>query len=528
MVKTIIADDDFLVRSYLKQLDSWERAGYCIIADVRDGEEALRVILEKSPEVLITDISMPLMGGIELIKEIRKNNKEIYIIVLSCHDEFQYVKEAMKFGADEYILKTTLNENTLYEMLKNVENQMKNRHREKIEKDRNDKLIQMGRHSFKYHFFNALLAGNLSEEEMKQKKKDAGVTAKFVNNAVINIFIPNWNELKGTYQQLELEQYSQYFLHILIQQLEELLGSEKEQVEVIYLGEGVFCLFLDFSEMRRNSIMKQRLTSVATVCFHCCKGEPYTFVIGVSNICFGEDGIRQAYQQAREMIKLSFYEKDSILYFDSQPTISRELPNSAAELLKNITSFVDERNYCEMEKSFSSVIEDCRKSYIENKVILHWLKELDQKVKIERTLEEYASIIKIDQLLLICKEYKEKLFMGKKKEMPQGSSPVIHRVVDYLHEHFREQIGLSEAAGEAGLNSAYLSYLFKQEIGIGFSNYLLELRMEYAKSLLKSTNRKVKEIAIESGFNDYHYFSKAFKKLFSCSPADYRKKESET
>lgn len=95
--------------------------------------------------------------------------------------------------------------------------------------------------------------------------------------------------------------------------------------------------------------------------------------------------------------------------------------------------------------------------------------------------------------------------------------------VSYLHEHYREQIGLSEAAGEAGLNPAYFSFLFKQEMGIGFSAYLLELRMERAKALLRGTNDKIKEVAYQVGFNDYHYFSKAFKKLTGMSPLDYRK-----
>ena len=110
MRKALLADDDFLVRSYLKMLSSWEKAGFEITADVRDGEEALEVLDREKIDLVVTDIAMPLMDGIELIREIRRKYPDIYVIVLSCHDEFEYVKKAMKEGADEYVLKNTLNE----------------------------------------------------------------------------------------------------------------------------------------------------------------------------------------------------------------------------------------------------------------------------------------------------------------------------------------------------------------------------------------------------------------------------------
>ena len=117
MFQTLLVDDDFLVRSYLKTLDSWEKVGYEVVRDVQDGEEALEVMNQEKIDIVVTDISMPLMDGIELIKAVKKNWPEVSVIVLSCHDDFEYVKEAMRLGADEYILKNTLDENSLLEVL---------------------------------------------------------------------------------------------------------------------------------------------------------------------------------------------------------------------------------------------------------------------------------------------------------------------------------------------------------------------------------------------------------------------------
>ena len=523
MIKTVIVDDDFLVRSYLKQLKAWKTEGYEIVADARDGEEALKVIEEFRPELLVTDISMPLVNGIELIRKVREISNSVYIIVLSCHDDFEYVKEAMKLGADEYVLKNTLNEESLCEILENTNRQLESRFRKEDEVNR---LMEMGRNSLKYHFFNKLLAGGFSSEEREKKRKEAGIHSRFMNSAVVNMFIPKWAFLKSQYTALELEQYGQRFLRKLA---EELKDSEDagDCTECVYLGEGVFCCFIDMSELRRSSLMKQRLAGVAASCVRCCKAEDYTFEIAVSNICFGEEGIRQAYQQARETGKNAFYEEADILYYEDGLKIGDALPGEADYLLEKANGYVEKKQYENLERDFRMVIESTKRQRTDPRLIRQWIKTLDQRLGIEKSQEEYGKIVKIEQLMDFCEEYQRKLFFGKEKSVPEGTSHSIKTVINYLHEHYKEQIGLTEAAVAVGLNSAYLSYLFKQEVGIGFSAYLLELRMECAKALLRNTNDKVKEVARQSGFNDYHYFSKAFKKINEISPLEYRKQNSE-
>ena len=105
MIKTLLVDDDFLVRMFLKQLIDWESQGFTLVGDACNGNEALELIDRFAPELIITDLSMPVMDGIELIGKARSRLPDCYIIALSCHGEFDYVKEAMKQGANEYVLK---------------------------------------------------------------------------------------------------------------------------------------------------------------------------------------------------------------------------------------------------------------------------------------------------------------------------------------------------------------------------------------------------------------------------------------
>lgn len=270
--------------------------------------------------------------------------------------------------------------------------------------------------------------------------------------------------------------------------------------------------------------MKQKLTSVASACFKCCREEIFDYDIAVSNICIGEGGIRQAYQQARETIKLSFYEDRDILYFDSQKTIGTKMPECAQELLNHVRDYAAGRKEKEMKEEFFRVIEACRETRTDPKIIFRWIRKLDTAVGTEHSQEELFKLTHVDQLSDIFKDYRSRIFLGTGKKVPENAGTQTRQAVQYIREHFKEQIGLQEVADAVGLNFAYLSYLFKQEMGIGFSGFLLELRVEYAKDLLKNTSYKIKDVAVESGFNDYHYFSKAFKRLNGVSPAEYRRK----
>lgn len=523
MYRTVIVDDDFLVRSYLKQLKAWKQAGYEIIADLRDGEEALAYIEKERPDLVVTDISMPLMDGIELIRRLREKDAGVYIIVLSCHDDFEYVKEAMKLGANEYVLKNSLNDESLGELLLKTKSSLAGMQRQQKAEDETKKLVQMGRHSLRYHFFNGLLSGSLSDEERESKRAEAGIAGKYANSAVVSLFIPGFQELKGRLTAVELEQYSRHMLEKLTAAISEILREEKQYVEEIYLGEGVFCCFLDLSRMHRMSLMKQRLTSVATACLRCSREEDVAYSVAVSGICFGGEGIRQAYQQIRELTKLYFYEDSSVLYYEGEPLIGHEIPPKAQALQKEIAACITGGQPDKMQEAFGQAVELFRSCRTEGRLVVHWLRELEQKIGVQRSPEAYSGIVKASQLQDFCEEYRRELFAVKKRGIPDGAGPVIRVVADYLHEHYREQIGLTDAADAAKVNSAYLSYLFKQEMGIGFSNYLMELRIEYAKGLLKNTNEKIKEVAVLSGIPDYHYFSKAFKKMTGMSPADYRR-----
>ena len=548
MRKALLADDDFLVRSYLKMLSSWEKAGFEITADVRDGEEALEVLDREKIDLVVTDIAMPLMDGIELIREIRRKYPDIYVIVLSCHDEFEYVKKAMKEGADEYVLKNTLNEESLYTVLEAAEEHIRQSKEEAGVKDQKqqtqehadmkkdpeednnadadgktgEKSDQTGNMNEKFLFFNQILAGTLSGEEREEKRIRAGIRGKYKNSAVIVIKREETEYTEDPLEEARKEQYSLEFYRRMQEKLQSRPGESETEKEMIYLGNGTYCCFLDLSDEYKSSVMYQHLTGTASACYKICAEEEEAYKIGVSNICIGADALRQAYQQARMMIKNSFYEKDGIAYYEADRAMGTELPKEAETLLEEAELLKKKSEKDKFLLMAGTVIQAFKKERCDSQLVRQWFRKLEHKLQVDgsRADQHFGYIGEVKKEL---EHLAEQAFECGEPNIPEDLSQAVKIAADYAARHYREAVGLGDAAEAAGVNSTYLSYLFSQEMGIGFANYLLNLRMEHAKKLLRETNLKMWQVAEESGFNDYHYFSKVFKKAEGMSPAQYRK-----
>ena len=522
MKKALLADDDYLVRSYLKMLPAWEEAGFCIHADVRDGEEALDVLEKETIDLVVTDIAMPLIDGIQLIHEIRKRYKNIYIIALSCHDEFEYVKRAMQEGADEYILKNTLDEKSLYSILSVAMSHIEKRHIENKELETEARPSQIQFSNKKYLFFNQVLVGSLKGEEREQEQKKAGVKGIYKNSAVIVLKLEEKETIEDPWEEIKKEQYCLEFLERLTKEVDELLVEHENEREIIYIGNGVFCCFIDLSEIHKSSVMYQKLTSTASACYKICKKEKECFSIGVSNICIGFESLRQAYQQARTMVKMCFYEEGGIAYYENGKCVGTKLPSEAEIMIQQIDVFKYKHDRDGFQKMGEQAVGAFKRESTEKRLVFQWLRKVRRVCGIDEE-EYFVGGYSIEKVIEVLKKIEENFFQEDKRGISEKVSQPVRIAEEYVANHFRESIGLNDAANVAGVNSTYLSYLFHQEMGIGFASYLLNLRIEYAKKILVESSLKMREISEKSGFNDYHYFSKVFKKMNGVSPAEYRK-----
>lgn len=184
MKRVLIVDDDFLVRTYLKQMIDWEAHGFYIIGDAKNGREALNILQRDGADILIADVSMPIMDGIELTRNVKKFSPRTHILILSCHDDFVYVKEAMKLGIDDYLLKNDLSEETLLDALKKISFDAE-------ENTEIERLALIGRKKLREDFFKAFDAGDT--DKLEKLAADAEINSQ-VQAAAFMIIPRAWHE----------------------------------------------------------------------------------------------------------------------------------------------------------------------------------------------------------------------------------------------------------------------------------------------------------------------------------------------
>ncbi len=525
MIKILIVDDDFLVRTYLKQLVDWDSEGFTLIGDAKDGKTAFNLACgQEKPDIIITDICMPVMNGIELIRELKNQCHKARLIVLSCHDEFAYVKEAMQLGADEYLLKNDLDSQRLLTILRKVSTQLTYA-RDTIEVDhRMRKLACIGEEKLRQDFLFSLSRKEMSAEEVKVLAKEAGLTTPFANHAAILIRINTCQEQEDNLSEVKQKAFQETFL----QMCQNALGSDRypaKQAPYCFsaLKDDEYCILLDFSEevsvLRQQDTLRMvsdNLRKFARLYFN------LTLIVGVGSIQKGLGSLKIAYLKAREVLELSFYRKDFVLFSDAEAVLIRNMPKTAASFAENLENWIVERKTDTIEIEFSKTLEAIYAVPVQPEVMIEWLESMDQKVGIKREAGYYQAIKKFEDLEKAKQTYLQKAEEFLAKECIDIDHPAIRQAVQYIQENYMKPLSLSNVAEFVYLNPAYFSSLFKKNVGSNFSEYLLDCRISKMKKLILMTNKRLKDIALQSGFQDYRHFCKLFKSITGKSPSSYR------
>ena len=174
--------------------------------------------------------------------------------------------------------------------------------------------------------------------------------------------------------------------------------------------------------------MQQRLTEAAAICYRHCQEDLCDFGISVSSVCMGEDGIRQAYQQAREMMKLHFYEKKEILYFEGRKKADSVLPESAEKLEGQISRLKAGKDRKKAEELWTQVLADCQDRYTDGRLLVQWLKKLNQTAGIEKEPIWYGDIESFEKFREKGSACISQLFVGEEDAVPEGTSAAVKKL----------------------------------------------------------------------------------------------------
>ena len=536
MIKTLIVEDDIFDYSHLKNMISWEKEGFMLYDGAKNGTEAIEIINNNPLDLIITDMSMPGMDGLEVIKYIKENYPDIKTLAISGYDDFLYVKESLKMGAGDYILKHNLTP----ELLKNTLNFLKNKIIEEkqihLEKEKLEREIKTGRHILVQNFINRLVKEGIeSKKELKEELDSLGIQLYFQKIVVVAAQLDDYDFFKEKYLESEIKDLKKSFTNMV----DEIFKDMTEAV-MSFLEDGKFVILFSFENQNsEQEIFNQVTTTVNRIRSTIKQNFNLTVCFAITDICGDIRKINKYYKKAEQILKKKFYQgKNKIFYDTSENQIKNNFNFLGVQEERKLLEAIKEVNQGLMISYINDIFDKILKSQpsiesvkltiisfvnIVNKLVKEYLIEMEDIYRCKgnpyEQLSKYDTIQELKKWIIDI--YINLLNILQDKGITQQYSGVTGKAIDFINKNFRKDINLNIVANKVGVNSSYLSRKFKKDCGKGFVEYLNNLRIEQAKSLIANTNCQIKEIVPEVGFNNYNYFFKVFKDSQGMTPVEY-------
>lgn len=543
MLKIFLAEDEVVIRETIKKMIPWEELGFELVGEAADGEMALPLLLRQKPDLLITDIKMPFMDGLTLARLAKKELPNLKIVILSGYDDFNYAKQAISIGVEDYLLKP-ITKKALIERLSEIRSRYED---EKTQKEYYEKFLremQAYEKNSSRDFFEALVRGTMDTMEVYKKAEKIGldIVAEAYN---ILIFTMNCEEdFSG-----QKEEYSEW------------------EAESLLLLEGFFTGNPSATLFRSNVFsygvlikgQKEKIEEETRKCVEEIqkilnrRTERRQWFLAAGQPVERLSQIQKSYHTASRAFSQRYLYDENILYYDEMQTIevhSNAEESAVNEYLQKVD--VNALNPAILQKFLSNGLQEETKNFVKDYFyaigqeplesnifrnyvalnvrfsVISFLKGLGcdtKEVDSENTEEMLAECGKnIENAISYAENMISQAIILRDQNSGNKNRSILKNAVDFIESHYmEEEISLNTVANVANVSANHFSALFSQNMGQTFIEYLTSLRMNKAKELLRCTGMRSSEIAGEIGYKDAHYFSYLFKKTQGMTPSDYRK-----
>ncbi len=514
MRTVLIVDDEKPARELLKIACNWESLGFKIVSEARNGKEALEIYEHTNPDLIITDIQMPIMNGLDLIKQIREKDSMQKIIILSCHEDFYYAKQALKLKVSDYLIKDSLTE----EMITNA-------------------LLSLS--------FNKTVSGEIIAENSGSILESiiGGVDCGAVLKNELTLPEDNLGYFCCAVKPEGFSANTQNVLNNLLNALKNILLGFKNG-EVCCMQNGVFLVlaYIPLNSSKMNTF-NERFTIVTSLRSSLEELTGCKITVGVSSCGSSFETLRDLIKEAQQALSYRiFLGKGRILYYDIEQNNSRMVQIDLLNLrMSKVKEFVESLDISalktELFNLFNKEVQSIMQyNYLQhiNALLMGFLISKCNEEAIEFKAVFGSEMISYEQLdsLETVKEMHDWFFqrflslteiMIKNKQ--QESNSRLERIMTYIDENYAKDISLDEIAEKFGLHKVYLSKIFKELHGESINDYIRTLRVKKAKELLCKDELSVSEIVYEVGFNNPQTFFRIFKKIVGLSPRDYKERQ---
>lgn len=494
MWRVLIADDEMFLREGLKKLIEWEELGFQLAGSCKNGQEILDLIPEIKPSVVILDIQMPILSGLEAAQIISKKWPDIIVIILTAYEEFQYAKKAIEYHVQNYVVKNNVLEE-LPEILETLNKQLKEKAGDKNKE-----------------FLHTLLCDS---EQIAWNAQELDIFDWYTQT------FPEFRLLLVRGEDMDSKSE-------LEQDMEEIFKEDEKQILNINPREWVMLL-------KDKNTRDELIEKCSCLCRRYIINEK-GIVIGISKVYDKLRSISEAYHKNVQYLNYHFWDWEEAncgIVFAEERYGDRNVDLSS--LVDSVLKTIETGNIEKSRKEFETLRINARKSSEEKvRSTYLWLFENCDKIcrNYGKNIEEITSIKKEELTRQILRgtgmsEVEKKLYLIIEKITEQfdqrgGKTDIIKMVSHYIEKNYCKKLALNDIAEYAHISPGYLSRLYKQEMGENLFDIINRKRVRKAEEYIKQGEERIGEIAIAVGIEDVAYFSKVFKKYTGFSPKEYR------
>lgn len=529
-MRILIADDERKVGLLIKNLIEWDRLGVEFAGLVSDGAAAYKAIKEERPDIVITDIRMPGISGLELIRRAVEEKIEVRFIVVSGYKYFEYAQQALRYGVEDYLLKP-IDETELNQIIGKICSREQGRKQEELRLASAERKLNGSKYVLHKEFLNRVVSG--PGASLEDVNRDFGLE---FSSGYFQAFCMKID------RDISLEKNSQQ-IGLILRKLKKIVEQELQgcvaDMAVTGQGSGEMMAVINYAVGQEGKIPGALDRIFRKGKEYAGDFEHYGFSMGVGARCQDFSRLNLSVESAREAVACRILEGTGKCLdggaIDGGSALGAErIAQEVSGRLKNAAeiarpedipflvagAFAKARGEKLFASEYYSLAKQLAACYFSNE----GFQEPEVKRRKQEEWEELAdncgSISGLESLIsgLISGDLKESVEKAREKER----KPVLD-ALEYIRAHYMEKLSLEEIAAGIGFNMNYFCELFKKETGKTFTAYVTEVRMEEAKKLLRDTSQAVYAVAEQVGYKDAKFFSQQFVKTVGIKPSEYRK-----
>lgn len=540
MFKLLVVEDEEMIKNKILNNISWKEHGFSEVFEASDGVEALEVIKTNCIDIVITDIQMPRMNGIELIREIKNINKEIKTVIITAYAEFEYAKESIKLNVNDYILKPFKSKD-LFAIVSRVVEEIIRERNQKIEIENLRKQLRENKKALQEKLFNDLLSNSFVGNIDKDLSYLGLTRLKGIEYFIAVVNIGNFLELIH-----ENHEEQKYICNLtLFNWIKKFLSGfdmAKEIFRDFSMGYYVINYKIDQIAIIFYNDTEVVIPAMEELIDRGTKDLGFNLTIGIGNKYQSLTDMYISHKEACSAAMLSSIHDRGIVHIFNDINFGNSIYSKQLHILVDTRLYDDLKigAFEEIKKDIADIITQIKSSrlgldavntIINNIMLLSCktINELGYNVfdimgggfSLNFDVKEINDLVQLEEWFLSF-FFKVNEFINLKRS--SRNEVLIAKVKEHIDANYFENITLTSISKAFGISSGYLSVLFNDYMGQNFIDYLSNLRIQKAKALLKNSDLRIYEIAEKVGYRDAYYFSAAFKKIVGINPTEYREK----